>query len=51
VFDPKGNFVESVNGLAGDNYYPIDRIAINPSARTGFILNGNDTTELEAFTY
>jgi hypothetical protein len=45
VYDPRGNFVESVNGLNFSGY-----IALNPKFRGGFV-NSNDPVGLLSFTY
>ncbi len=54
VYDTKGNFVESVNGLSFNgesNVFPV-HIAINPSKRTGFVDGpATDDTEIQSFTY
>lgn len=54
VYDIKGNFVESVNGLSFNgesNVFPV-HIAINPSQRTGFVDGpATDDTEIQSFSY
>jgi hypothetical protein len=54
VYDTKGNFVESVNGLSfsgESNVIPV-HIAISPSKRTGFVDGPNtDDTEIQSFSY
>ncbi len=49
VYDPKGNFVESLNGfnMPADTVVPI-HIAINPSNRSGYV---DDVAGIRAFTY
>jgi len=49
VFDTKGNFVESVDGLN----LPVSPalIAINPHTRTGFIWTTPSGTSLQGFSY
>lgn len=54
VYDTKGNFVESVNGLSFSgtgNVIPV-HIAINPNTRTGFV-DGPDLNDMEiqSFSY
>ncbi len=53
VYDETGHFVESINGFnftdAGDLVIPI-KIAINPSARTGWV-NGPGVNQLQEFAY
>jgi WD40 repeat protein len=51
LYDPTGHLVESVNGLHSDAYQTIDHIAFNPKTRTAFVLNGDNTKELETFHY
>jgi len=54
VYDTKGNFIESVNGLSFNgesNVFPV-HIAINPSRRTGFVDGpATDDTEIQSFSY
>ena len=54
VFDAKGNFVESINGLNfsnASNVIPV-HIALKPSTRTGFVDGPSaGVTELQSFTY
>jgi hypothetical protein len=54
VYDTKGNFVESVDGLSffgTGNVIPV-HIAINPNKRTGFVDGPNtDDTEIQSFSY
>ncbi len=54
VYDTKGNFVESVDGLSffGEgNVFPV-HIAINPNKRTGFVDGPNtDDLEIQSFSY
>jgi hypothetical protein len=54
VYDVKGNFIESVDGLSfsgESNVFPV-HIAINPSQRTGFVDGpALDDTEIQSFTY
>ena len=49
VYDTKGNFVESINGLSLPT--SSTRIALNPNARTGFVWVAPSGTELQGFTY
>lgn len=54
VYDTKGNFVESVNGLSfsGENNVIPVHIAINPRKRTGFVDGpATDDTEIQFFSY
>jgi len=54
VYDSKGRFIESINGLNFSNAFNVvpAHIAINPGKRTGFV-DGPDqgVTELQSFTY
>jgi hypothetical protein len=54
VYDTKGNFIESINGLNFSNAFNIipAHIALHPSKRAGFI-DGPDpgVTEIQSFTY
>jgi hypothetical protein len=54
VYDTKGNFVESVDGLSFNgtgNVIPV-HIAINPNKRTGFVDGPNtDDKEIQSFSY
>ncbi len=54
IYDTKGTFIESVNGLnfSGEgNVIPV-HIAINPSKRTGFVDGPNtDDTDIQSFSY
>jgi len=54
VFDTKGNFIESINGLNFSNAFNIipAHIALHPSKRAGFI-DGPDpgVTEIQSFKY
>jgi hypothetical protein len=49
VYDPKGNFVESLNGfnMPGDTVIPL-HIALNPSNRSGYV---DDVAGIRSFTY
>ena len=49
VYDPKGNFVESLNGfnMPGDTVIPI-HIALHPSNRSGYV---DDVAGIRSFTY
>ena len=49
VYDPKGNFVESLNGfnMPSDTVIPI-HIAVNPSNRSGYV---DDVAGIRSFTY
>jgi hypothetical protein len=49
VYDEKGNLVESLNGFAlpASPAY----MALNPAARTGFVIVTPDLTSLQSFTY
>ena len=49
VFDTKGNFVESINGLS----LPVSPtpIAINPNTRSGFVWVAPSGTALQGFSY
>jgi hypothetical protein len=54
VFDPNGNFIESINGLNFSNTFNVVamHIGLKPSTRTGFV-DGPDAgvTEIQSFTY
>jgi hypothetical protein len=54
VYDKKGNFVESVNGLSffGEtNVFPV-HMALNPAQRTGFVDGPDlDVTDIQSFSY
>jgi hypothetical protein len=54
VFDSKGNFIESINGLSfsnASNVIPV-HIALKPSNRTGFVDGPSaGVTEIQSFTY
>ena len=54
VYDTKGNFIESINGLSFSNAFNIipAHIALHPSKRAGFI-DGPDpgVTEIQSFKY
>ncbi|MGA7353975.1 MAG: hypothetical protein WBW76_00960 [Candidatus Cybelea sp.] len=53
IYDESGDLVESINGLyfrfAFSTVIPV-KIAINPSARTGWV-NGPTSNQLQEFTY
>ncbi len=54
IYDTKGNFVESVNGLnffGESNVFPV-HMALNPAQRTGFV-DGPDlsVTDIQSFSY
>jgi len=49
VFDEKGNFVESINGLSLPASPVL--IALNPSMRAGYVLVTPALTSLQSFTY
>jgi hypothetical protein len=54
VFDPNGNFIESINGLNFSNAFNVvaAHIALKPSTRTGFVDGPNaGVTEIQSFTY
>jgi len=54
VFDPSGNFIESINGLSFSNAGNIvaAHIALKPSNRTGFVDGPSaGVAEIESFTY
>jgi hypothetical protein len=54
VYDTKGNFVESINGLSFNgtgNVFPV-HMALNPSLRMGYVDGPNTNgTEIQSFTY
>ena len=54
VFDTRGNFIESINGLSfsnASNVIPV-HIALKPSNRTGFVDGPSaGVTEIQSFTY
>jgi hypothetical protein len=54
VFDARGNFIESINGLSFSNAFNVvpAHIALNPSKRSGFV-DGPDSnvTDIQSFTY
>jgi hypothetical protein len=54
VFDTRGNFIESINGLSfsnASNIIPV-HIALKPSIRTGFVDGPSPgVTEIQSFTY
>ncbi|HTT97045.1 MAG TPA: hypothetical protein VMF58_03275 [Rhizomicrobium sp.] len=49
VYDPNGNFVESINNL----HLPTSssRIALDPALRKGFVQSSQDGSQLQVFTY
>jgi hypothetical protein len=49
VFDEKGNYVESINGLSLPASPAL--IALHPSERAGFVIVTPALTELQSFTY
>jgi hypothetical protein len=54
VYDPKGNFVESINGLSFSNASNVipAHIALNPSNRTGFVDGPSaGVTDIQSFSY
>jgi len=54
VFDTKGNFIESINGLSFSNASNVipAHIALKPSNRTGFVDGPSaGVTEIQSFTY
>ena len=54
VFDPSGNFIESINGLSFSNAGNIvpAHIALKPGNRTGFVDGPSaGVAEIESFTY
>jgi hypothetical protein len=49
VFDEQGNYVESINGLSLPASPAL--LALNPTNRTGFVINTPDLTSLQSFNY